>query len=106
MVAPTPDQEKLSAILQARIISLTTREGMAVVESAQGNGCETWCQLSQTFDPMTDAWLEHLIISVDGYKIAKNADIRAAMVHWERQMLRIEKDHKDTISPKNKRAFL
>ena len=37
-----PEQEKQSAILQARLISLTTKQAFAIVESTQGNGCEVW----------------------------------------------------------------
>ena len=76
---------------------------MPIVESSQGNGVEAWRQLSQTYDPMTDARFAHLVISVVGSRLAKNADVQFSLVSWERQMLRIEKDHKETISPKIKR---
>ena len=35
-----PEEERLSSILQARLISLTTKTACAIVESTQGNGCE------------------------------------------------------------------
>ena len=78
----TPDQEKLSAILQARLINLTVREGMALVGPTQGNRCEAWRLLSQRYDSMTDARFASLVISVVGYKVANNADMQAAPVHW------------------------
>ena len=46
---------ELSAQLQSRLSNLTTKSALGVVESTQGNGCEAWRLLSQTFDPMTDA---------------------------------------------------
>ena len=89
---------EVSSILQARLLSPTTRSALGIVESTQGNGCEAWCLLSQTYDPMTDARFASLVISVVGFKVAKNVDIQAALVQWEGQVLRLEKDHKGKLS--------
>ena len=47
---------------------------------------------------MTDVRFAHLVISVVGYKMAKNADVQSSLVNWERQMLRIDKDHNHQYS--------
>ena len=49
---------------------------------------------------MTGARFASLAISVVGYKVAKNVDIQAALVHLEQQALRLEKDHSEILSPK------
>ncbi len=76
------------------------------MESTQGNGCDAWRLLSQTFDPMTDARFASLVISVVGYKVAKNADVQASIVTWEGAVLRLEMDHKEKLSDEIRRALL
>ena len=55
---------------------------------------------------MTDARFASLVISVVGYKVAKNADVQASLVQWEGAVLRLEKDHKEKLSDEIRRAFL
>ena len=91
---------ELSAQLQSKLINLTPKSALGVVASTQGNGCETWRLLSQTFDPMTDARFASLVINVVEYKVAKNADVQPSLVTWEGAVLRLEKDHKEKLSDK------
>ncbi len=55
---------------------------------------------------MTDARFAALLISVVGYKVASNADFQASLVVWEGAVLRLEKDHKQKLSDKIRRALL
>ena len=97
---------ELSAQLQSRVINLMAKSALGVVESTQGNGSEAWRLLLQTFGPVTDARFASLVISAVGYKVAKNADVQASLVTWEGAVLRLEKDHKEKLSDKIKRALL
>lgn len=101
-----PEFVELSAQFQSRLINLTTKSVLRVVESTQGNGCEAWRVLPQTFDPMIDARFASLLISTVGYEVAKNADAQASLVTWEGAALRLEKDHKETLSDQIRRALL
>ena len=99
-----PEQEKQSAILQGRLISLTTKQAFAIVEPTQGNPCEAWRLLSQRYDPMTDARFASLAINIVGHKMAKNTDIQAALLQWEALLLMLEQDHREILSRKIRRA--
>ena len=49
-----PTQLQLSAILQSRLIALTTKQAFQIVESTNGNGIEPWRLMFQHYDPQTD----------------------------------------------------
>ena len=96
---------RLSALLQARLVSLTQRQAVAMVESTQGNGREAWRLLSQNYDPMTDARFVQLFMQVVGCHFAKNADVLTGLVQWVAMMLALQKDHQGVLSPKLSRAM-
>ena len=47
----------------------------------------------------------HLVSNIVGYKI-KGKGVQAGLVRWEAQFLALERDHKETLSPKVRRALL
>ena len=104
-VSLNPTEQQLSAVLQARLISLTAKEAFSIVVASQGSGCEAWRQLSRRYDPQTDARFASLIINLVGYKIGKSQCVQTALVQWEALLLSLEKDHAETISPKMRRFF-
>ena len=55
--------------------------------------------------PQTGSRLTSLILSIVGFKI-KGKDVQAGLVQWESQVLALEKDHKEILSPKIRRALL
>ena len=72
---------------------------------ANYNGVEAWRLLNFQFDPKTDARLTSLVLNIVGHKI-KGKDVQAGLVLWEAQVLALERDHQETLSPKIKRALL
>ena len=70
-----------------------------------GNGCEAWRLLNKRYDPQTDARLTSLILAIVGCKI-NGEDVQAGLVQWESQILALERDHKEELSPKIRTALL
>ena len=104
--AYTLKQNQLSTNMYNRLIGLTTGTAFQIVESVPcHNGGEAWRLLSLQFDPKTDARLTNLVLSVIGHKI-KGKDVQAGLILWEAQLLQLERDHQEVLSPKIKRAFL
>ena len=102
----TLTESQLSATVQARPITLAGKEASSIVGATQGIGCEARRYLSKLYDPQTDARFASLVISLVGFKIAKNQDVQAALVQWEAQLLALERDHTKTPSPEIRRAHL
>ena len=46
-----------------------------------------------------------MILAIFGYKI-KGKDVQAGLAQWESQILALERDHKEELSPKIRRALL
>ena len=69
------------------------------------NGIEAWRLLNLQYDPKTDARLTALVLSIIGHKI-KGKDVQSGLVLWEAQLLALERDHQEQLSPKIKRALL
>ena len=79
----TSTQQQLSATLQSRLITVTGKDAFAIATAAEGQGVEVWRQLSQRFDPQTDARFALLLISLVSYKIGKTQDVQSGLVRWE-----------------------
>ena len=102
----TPVQQQLSGVLQSRLVNLTGKEAFAIVRAADGQGVEAWRQLLMRFDPQTDARFVTLLISVISFKIGTKQDVQSGLVKWEAMLLALERDHKEALSPKIRRALL
>ena len=100
-----PTQTQLAGALSSRLIDVTTGEAFRIVEMTIGNGIEAWRLLNKRYDPQTDARLTALILAIVGYKI-KGKDIQSGLVQWEQQILSLERDHKEVLSAKIRRALL
>ena len=98
-------QKRLSAILQSRLMSLTTKHVFAFVESSLGNGVEAWRLLTLRSDPATDANCMTHVRKIVNYKIANNNDVLSGIMTWKSLVLILEWDHKMKLGPKRKRAF-
>ena len=61
--------------------------------------------MNKRYDPQTDARLTALILAIVAYKI-KGKDIQSGLVQWEQQILSLERDHKEVLSAKIRRALL
>ena len=61
--------------------------------------------LNKRHNPQTDARLTSLILAIVSYKI-KGKDVQVGLVQWESQVLSLEHDHKEVLSPKIRRALL
>ena len=70
-VDPTPTDRQLSAVLQARLISVTAKEALSIVVAAQGQGVEAWRQLTKPYDRRTDARSALLLISIGKTRVCK-----------------------------------
>ena len=102
----TLTQQQLSATLQSRLITVTGKEAFAIVSAAEGQGVEAWRQLSQRFDPQTDARFALLLIALVSFKIGKTQDVQSGLVRWETMLLALERGHNEKFSPKIRRALL
>ena len=101
-----PTQSQLAVNLHSRLIATTSGAAFQIVGNvANYNGVEAWRLLNFQFDPKTDARLTSLALSIVGHKI-KGKDVQAGLVLWEAQVLALDRDHKETLSPKVKRALL
>ena len=101
-----PTQTQLAVNLHNRLISCTSGTAFQIVENTPANnGVEAWRQLNHRLDPKTDARLTSLVLTIAGYKI-KGKDMQAGLVLWESQLLALERDHKESLSPKVRRALL
>ena len=102
----TPTVQQLSATLQARLVSVTAKEALAIVDAEQGEGIEAWRQLVKRFDPQTDGTFAALLISLVSFKITKTQDVQSELVRWETILMSVERDHSEKLSPKIRRALL
>jgi len=101
-----PTQNQLSTNMYNRLIGFTTGTAFQIVESVPfHNGIEAWRLLNLQYDPKTDARLTALVLSIIGHKI-KGKDVQSGLVLWEAQLLALERDHQEQLSPKIKRALL
>ena len=101
-----PTQTQLAVNLHNRLIGCATGTAFQIVENTpSNNGVEAWRLRNFQFDPKTDAGLNWLVLSIVGYKI-KGKDVQAGLVSWEAQLLALERGHKETLSPKVRRALL
>ena len=101
-----PTQIQLAVNLHNRLISCTTGSAFQIVENTAGdNGVKALRQLNHRFDPKTDARLTSLVLTIVGFKV-KGEDVQVGLVQWESQLLALERDHKETLSPKVRRALL
>ena len=101
-----PSQNQLSTNMYNRLIGFTTGTAFQIVESVPFyNGIEAWRLLNLQYDPKTDARLAKLVLSSIGHKI-KGKDVQSGLVIWEAQLLALERDHQEQLSPKIKRALL
>ena len=99
-------QSQLAVNLHNRLIANTTGAAFQIVGNVpRYSGVEAWRLLNFQFDPRTDARLTSLVLSIVGYKI-KGKGVQAGLVLWEAQLLASERDHKETLSPKVRRALL
>ena len=96
----------MSATRSARLIGLTTKEAFRIVDLTEGNGCEAWRLLSRRYGSQTDARLTSLILALVGFKITKGQGVQAGLVQWESQLLALERDQKESLSPKIRRTLL
>ena len=95
-----PTQSQLAVNLHSRLIAATTGTAFQIVESVgRYNGVEAWRFLNFQFNPKTDARLTTLVLNIIGHKI-KGKDVQAGLVLWEAQMLALERDRQETLSPK------
>lgn len=99
-------QNQFSTNMYKRLIALTTGTAFQIMESVPHfNGIEAWRLMIFQYDPKTDARLTYLVLSIIGHKI-KGEDVQVGLVLWKAQLLALERDHQETLSPKIKRAFL
>ena len=104
-VSLTPTEQQLSAVLQARLISLTAKEASSIVVASQGWGCEAWRQLTRRYDPQTDARFASLIINLVVFLIGKTQFFQTALVQREALLLSLERGHAEALRPKMRRVL-
>ena len=79
----TPTMQQLSATLQARLITLTSKEAFSIVNACEGQGIGAWTQLVKRYDPQTDARFANLVYGLISFRVSKGQDVQTEMVKWE-----------------------